>query len=84
MSTLSVSLNKTNDLKALVFDLIYERHSGVIVYIRVFQGELITGQKIKFLNPIDKPSFTIYKIEQLGVNSPDKKIKEKLNVGEIG
>jgi GTP-binding protein LepA len=67
-------------LKALIFDLLYNRYYGVIVYIRVFEGELVKGQKIKFYTNQQK----IYQIERLGVKTPKEILKKKLIAGEIG
>ena len=72
-----------SELKALVFDLFYEHFSGVIVYLRIFQGELANGQKIRFLRPSGELS-SFYKVESVGINTPKRQIKQKLVAGEIG
>jgi GTP-binding protein LepA len=66
-------------LRALIFDLLYNRYYGVIVYIRVFEGELIKGQKIKFYS-----NQKTYLVERLGVKIPQEVLKNKLIAGEIG
>jgi GTP-binding protein LepA len=66
-------------LKALIFDLLYSRYYGVIVYIRVFEGELVKGQKIKFHS-----TQKVYQVERVGVKTPKEVLKEKLILGEIG
>jgi GTP-binding protein LepA len=74
------NLEKNESLKVLIFDLLYSRYYGVIVYVRVFEGELIKGQKIKFFTNQEKT----YQVERLGVKTPKEFLKEKLVSGEIG
>jgi len=66
-------------LKALIFDLLYNRYYGVIIYTRIFEGELVKGQKIKF-HSNQKTCL----VERLGVKAPQEVLKNKLVAGEIG
>src|SRR3954447_4430697 len=66
-------------LCALIFDLFYSRYYGVVIYVRIFEGELAKGQKVKFHS-----SQKIYQIERLGVKTPKEILKKKLVAGEIG
>lgn len=66
-------------LKSLVFDLTYDSYDGVIIYIRIFEGELHIGQKIELHS--NKKN---YQVEKIGVNIPQKLLKNKLVAGEIG
>jgi len=70
---------KREQLKALIFDLLYSRYYGVIIYVRIFAGELAKGQKIKFHS-----NQKIYQTERLGVKTPKEILKDKLTAGEIG
>jgi GTP-binding protein LepA len=72
-------MNNEN-LKALIFDLLYNRYYGVIIYTRVFEGELVKGQKIKFYADRQK----VYQVERVGVKVPHEVLKDKLIAGEIG
>ncbi|KLL05075.1 MAG: GTP-binding protein LepA [Mycoplasmataceae bacterium RV_VA103A] len=67
-------------LKALIFDLLYSRYYGVIIYVRIFTGELAKGQKVKFHTNPQK----VYQVERVGVKTPKEFLKDKLIDGEIG
>lgn len=41
--------NPENPLKALVFDSMFNPYRGTIIYIRIFDGSIKQGQKIKFM-----------------------------------
>ena len=68
------------NLKALIFDLLYNRYYGVIIYTRIFEGELVKGQKIKFCADLQK----VHQVERVGVKTPQEVLKDKLVAGEIG
>ena len=68
-----------NPLKALIFDMKYDIYKGIIIYVRVMEGVLKKGTRIKMMH-MDKD----YTIEEVGVFRPAaEKIKE-LNAGEVG
>jgi len=67
------------ELKILVFDLLYNRYHGVIVYIRILEGELKNKQKIKLAS-----NQKTYQVDRLGVKIPEEILKDKLITGEIG
>lgn len=66
-------------LQALVFDSFYDPYRGVIVSIRVKEGEVKVGDKILFM-----ASGAEYEVLELGVRTPEEKSKEKLQTGEVG
>jgi len=41
--------DENNPLQALIFDSYYDQYKGVIVYVRVKEGKLKTGDRIKFM-----------------------------------
>jgi GTP-binding protein LepA len=66
-------------LRALIFDSIYDEYRGVIAYVRIFEGEIIAGRKIKFV-----VSRELAEALEVGHFSP-KYIKDsKLSSGEVG
>jgi len=68
-----------NQLKALIFDLLYDQYRGVIIFVRIFEGELKTKQKIKFYR-----NQKVYQVEKVGVKTPSEVEKNCLITGEIG
>jgi GTP-binding protein LepA len=70
-------INKS--LRALIFDAVYDSYKGVIVYIRVFDGVIKKGTKIKFLS-----NNKIYEVSEVGVFMPFYKEFNELRAGEVG
>jgi GTP-binding protein LepA len=66
-------------LKALIFDSWYDSYRGVIIVVRVFEGTLRLGAKLRFMaTKMDYP------IESLGVFSPKPLPATELGPGEVG
>jgi GTP-binding protein LepA len=65
--------------RALIFDSIYDDYRGVIVYVRVVDGELTKGQKIRLMGA-DKQ----YQITELGKLLPRPAPVDKIGTGEVG
>ncbi len=66
-------------LKALLVDSWYDPYLGVVVLVRVFDGRLKKGQKIRLMS-----SGAEYVIDRVGVFTPKKEQVESLGPGEIG
>src|SRR6266568_263774 len=66
-------------LRALIFDSIYDDYRGVIVYVRVIDGELVKGQKIRLMGT-DK----LYQVSDLCKLVPRPKQVPKIGTGEVG
>ncbi len=71
---------KTNkDTQALIFDFKYSDHKGIILFLRVVNGQLKKRDNYKFA--IAKESF---KAMEVGVLKPDEESRDELKAGEIG
>lgn len=66
-------------LKALIFDSYYDQYRGVMISVRIFDGEVKVGDKIRFM-----ASGSDYEVIELGINSPKEIKKNKLSAGEVG
>ncbi len=66
-------------LRALLFDSWYDSYRGVMILIRVVDGELRKGMKIKFISTKRE-----YEVTSIGVFSPKAKEVESLGVGDVG
>lgn len=66
-------------LKALIFDSWFDPYRGVIVMVRVIDGELRKGTKIRLM-----AKGTTHEVEDLGVMTPKARPIEKLGAGEVG
>jgi len=66
-------------LKALLIDSYYDAYLGVVVLVRVVDGELKKGQKIRMM-----ATDAVYQVEQIGVFTPKKVAVERLGPGEVG
>jgi GTP-binding protein LepA len=72
-------LDAEETLKALVFDSHYDNYRGVMVYMRVFSGEIRKGSLIKMM--VTDKSFEVLEV---GVFSPKARPVEVLRPGEVG
>ena len=66
-------------LKALIFDSWYDAYRGVIVVVRVLDGTLKPGMKVRFMATAQD-----YEVEQLGVFTPKPLEMAEIGVGEVG
>ncbi|ASR46677.1 translation elongation factor 4 [Paenibacillus kribbensis] len=71
--------NPDNPLKALIFDSHYDPYKGVIVYVRVVDGSIRAGSKIKMM-ATDKT----FEVIEVGAFMPRMSIVNELNVGDVG
>jgi GTP-binding protein LepA len=66
-------------LKALLVDSWYDTYLGVVVLVRIVDGELKRGQKIRMM-----ASNAVYQLERVGVFTPKQVMVERLGPGEVG
>ena len=71
--------NPNSRLKALVFDSIYDAYRGVIAFVRVKEGTVKVGDKIRFM-----ATGAEYEVLEVGVRTPKEVKKECLSCGEVG
>ncbi|MCJ7727924.1 MAG: translation elongation factor 4 [Actinobacteria bacterium] len=66
-------------LQALIFDSHYDSYRGIVVLIRVVNGSINKGTKIKFM-----VENLTSEVEEVGIFGPDMIEKEILTAGEVG
>jgi len=70
---------QSDSTRALVFDFEYSTHKGVVVFVRVLDGEIKKGDSLSFVQT--KQNFTAL---DTGIFEPEPKSKKLLSAGEIG
>ena len=66
-------------LQALIFDSYYDSYRGVIVAVRIKNGEIRVGDEILLMSNGQK-----YQVTELGIRSPKEISRDKLQCGEVG
>ena len=70
---------KEKPTQALIFDSVFDSYKGIVASVRVVNGEIKVGDKIKML-----ATNAIYDVVELGVHTPKEKKLDKLKTGEVG
>lgn len=70
---------ESNDLQALIFDSYFDAYRGIVIILRVFNGSIKVGDKIKM-----HATGAVYDVVSVGVHNPKECIKDKLVSGEVG
>ena len=71
--------SNSNKLRALIFDSYFDPYKGVIILIRIMDGKVKVGDKIRFVN-----SDAVYEVLELGKHTPHEVKKTELSSGEVG
>jgi len=71
--------NKDESLRALIIDSWFDNYLGVVSLVRVVDGSVAVGDKIKIMS-----TGVFYQIDELGVFTPKRTPKKILNAGEVG
>lgn len=66
-------------LKALIFDSKYDNYKGVIIYTRIFDGQVAKGDIIRLMNTGKK-----YEVTEVGVCIPGPMETDILKAGDVG
>lgn len=66
-------------LSCLIFDSLYDAYRGVVISLRVVNGKIKVGDKIKMM----KTNAT-YEVLSLHINTPKEEEKKELSAGEVG
>jgi GTP-binding protein LepA len=66
-------------LQAMVFDSVYDEYRGAVTYIRVMNGTVRKGQRIRFLQ-----AGTTHDVIEIGQFTPQRVGREELAAGQVG
>ncbi|MDR1034580.1 MAG: translation elongation factor 4 [Holosporales bacterium] len=71
--------SKSDRLRALLVDSWYDQYLGVVILVRIFDGVISSGTKIKMMS-----NGATYTVDNVGYFLPKKAVTEKLSAGEVG
>lgn len=71
--------DKNSPTQALIFDSVFDAYKGIVTSLRVVNGEIKVGDKIKMM-----ATNAVYDVVELGVHTPKEKKLNKLVTGEVG
>ncbi len=66
-------------LKALIFDSMFDIYRGVMIFVRVINGTIKKGTKMKFM-----VTNKVFEVEEIGVFKPKMEKSDQLSAGEVG
>lgn len=66
-------------LQALIFDSLYDAYRGVVAYIRIVNGTVKVGDKIRMM-----ATGAEFEVTEVGVFTPKTVLRDELSVGDVG
>ena len=66
-------------LRALIFDSHYDDYRGVVVYLRVIDGKIKPGDKVRAMG-----TGKVYDVSEVGIFKPNRTPTDTLHAGEVG
>ena len=71
--------NPDGTVRALVFDSSYDTFRGVVTYIRIVDGQIKAGDRVRLYR-----TGRDYEVKEVGIFTPGPTKVERLNAGEVG
>ena len=71
--------NPDAPLRALIFDSVYDQYQGAVIYVRVVDGELRAGQRIRLA-----AADIEYEIDEVGYLKLGRQRVDRITTGEVG
>ncbi|HLK60503.1 MAG TPA: translation elongation factor 4, partial [Chthonomonadaceae bacterium] len=71
--------NPDAPLRALVFDSKFDQYMGVVCYVRVVDGAIKAGQKIRFMATGKE-----FEVIEVGTFAPQRRVGQAIGTGEVG
>ena len=75
----SPKVNKDSKLRALIFDSAFDPYRGVVVQLKVVDGKIKTGDKIRFMS-----NNASYDVVELGYSNPKINKVNEIDSGDVG
>ncbi len=72
-------IDKVSPTRALIFDSYFDSYRGVILLVKVVEGSINLGDKIKML-----ATGGVFEVVELGVHTPKEEKYQHLDSGEVG
>ena len=66
-------------LRCLIFDAVYDAYQGVVTFIRVLDGTVRSGDRVKIVS-----TGKAFEVDKVGFFKPEPTVSETLSAGEVG
>lgn len=70
---------QNNKLKAMIFDSVYDTYRGVVIYVKVEEGTLLSREKIKMMS-----TGATHELLEIGIMNPEPTKCDSLRPGQVG